>query len=367
MSDQQSITDPVFAAAGAVPGAESGYLPDATQYPVGRLLAGDAEEVERARRRFFAQPLDMFVPNNGPYPFPMHRTTLRGTTSVSGPGTFRGSERSTLTFGPAPDPGWWIDRADMADQFPIAVDVRNVWTTARNIVLRAGSPHNYLRMVEHIVAFRAGLALDDVQVSVASGDPPLFDRGNLDIYEAIEKVGVAETDTPATFMTVREPVTFGGARGDFLTFLPAAPGQLGLRVDCAIDWKSVIGSQRVVFDVTPASFRIGAEARTNAPLKEYFYARTVGKLFAETRNLGYTKSNILIHGRRRYLNEPRLLWRGRSLEPVWHRATLDLLAAVSLMGPHRFAGTIVSFRAGHTQDVKMCSRLVLHRHLVPHS
>ena len=342
-------------------------LPRPADYPVGRLLIGDAEAVEAARRRFFDQPVDLVRLNNGPYPFPMHRTTLRGTTSVSGPGTFSGRERSTLTFGPSRDPGWWIDRADMPDQFPIAVDVRSVWTTARNIVLRSGSPHNYLRMVEHIVAFKTGLALDDVEVSVASGDPPLFDRGNLDIYEAIEEVGIAETATPATFVTVDEPLTFGGARGDFLTFLPARPGQLGLRVDCAIDWASVIGRQRIVFDVTPETFRIGAEARTNAPLKEYYYARTIGKLFAETRNLGYTKANILIHGRRRYLNEPKLVFDGRSLEPVWHRATLDLLAAVSLMGPHRFAGTIVSFRAGHTQDVRMCSKIVLTRHLVPHS
>ena len=38
------------------------------------------------------------------------------------------------------------------------------------------------------------------------------------------------------------------------------------------------------------------------------------------------------------------------LEPVWHRATLDLLAALALTGPDRFVGTVVSYRAGHTQD-----------------
>ena len=234
-------------------------------------------------------------------------------------------------------------------------------------MLRSGSAHNYLRMVEHIVAFRVGLALDDVEVSVSSGDPPLFDRGNLDIYEAIEKVGIATTDEPAKFVTVDQPLTFGGTRGDFLTFLPARPGELGLRVDCAISWRSAIGDQRIVYDLTPDTFRIGAQARTNAPYKEYLYARTIGKLIAETRNLGYTTGNILIHGRRSYYNEPHLIYGDRSLEAVWHRSTLDLLAAVALMDGARFAGTIVSYRAGHTQDVQMCSKLVLHRHLVPHS
>ena len=79
-------------------------------------------------------------------------------------------------------------------------------------------------------------------------------------------------------------------------------------------------------------------------------AKTIGVFFADMRHLGYTKRNILIHGRRSYYNEPHLIYGDRSLEAVWHRSTLDLLAAVALMDGARFAGTIVSYRAGHTQD-----------------
>lgn len=339
-------------------------------YDTGRVIIGRAETLKPAFDRFNEQPIDLdfTLPEGSPYPFSMKRTTLGGACSVSGPGTFEGKTRSTLTFSRPHDKGWWIDRTDLPDQFPIPVSVRSVWTTARNIVLRAGNPHNYLRMVEHIIAFRLGLGLDDVQVSVGSGDPPLFDRGNLDIYEAMEKVGIVETDEPAPFCTVREPLTFVGERGDFLTFIPAKPGQYGLRVDCAIDFPSVIGRQRLVFDLTPDTFRTGSQARTNAPYSSFLMALTIGKLFAETRNLGYTRENILIHGRKKYLNEPHLCYAehgGRSFEAVWHRSTLDLLAAVSLLDAGRFAGTIVSYRAGHTQDVVMCSALQLHRHIVP--
>jgi UDP-3-O-[3-hydroxymyristoyl] N-acetylglucosamine deacetylase len=221
-------------------------------------------------------------------------------------------------------------------------------------------------MVEHIVALRVGMGVDSLLIETDSGDPPLFDRGNLDLVEAIEKAGIVETDAPARFITVKEPVTFGGNRGDFLTFLPAKPGECGLRVDCAIDFPSVIGRQRIRFDVTPETFRIGAEARTNAPSKEYWYAKTVGKLFADTRNLGYTRRNILVHGKTKYLNEPKLVFGGKALEAVWHRATLDLLAAVALLDTGRFAGTLVSYRAGHTQDVRMAGLLYLNDLLVPH-
>ncbi|MCL1857228.1 MAG: UDP-3-O-acyl-N-acetylglucosamine deacetylase, partial [Kiritimatiellaeota bacterium] len=214
-------------------------------------------------------------------------------------------------------------------------------------------------MVEHIVAMRLGMGLDNVVVETASGDPPLFDRGNLDICEAIEGAGIVETASPARFITVTEPVTFGGGRGDFLTFLPAAPGDRLLHVDCAVDFASAIGQQRIQFDVTPETFRYGAQARTNAPYSAYLYTKTLGQLFADTRNLGYTSHNILIHGRTKYVNQPTMPCNGKFLEPVWHRATLDLLAAVALLDGGRLAGTLVSFRAGHTQDCRLCSLIAL--------
>ena len=77
---------------------------------------------------------------------------------------------------------------------------------------------------------------------------------------------------------------------------------------------------------------------------------SLGKLFASTRNLGYNDKNILIHGRRRFYTSPRYPLGEKYLEPVWHRATLDLMAALSLTGADRFVGTVVSYRAGHTLD-----------------
>lgn len=328
-------------------------------YEIGKLVGGDIESVRRAVDNLKKQPIDHIVLNEGPYPFPMKHTTVVGTQSVSGHATFSDRKDSTLTFSPYAEEGWWINRTDLEEQFPFKVSIRNVWTTARNIVLRCGNAHNYLRMVEHIIALKVGMGIDSMLISTDSGDPPLFDRGNLDLVEAVLKAGIAETDEPAKFITVKEPVTFGGTRGDFLTFLPAEPGQYGLRVDCAVDFKTAIGQQRILFDVTPETFKIGAEARTNAPYSQYIYTKTIGKLFADTRNLGYTASNILIHGKKKYFNEPKLIFEGKSLEAVWHRATLDLLAAVALLDEGRFAGTIVSYRSGHSQDVEMIGRLCL--------
>ena len=334
------------------------------KYPECRLVSGSPEAFASARRKFEAQQVDD-VRISGKSGWSAKRTTLAGEASVSGVGTFRGSERRTITFAPSSRPGWWIRRTDLPEQLDTAVDIANLWTSARNLVLRSGSPHNYLRMVEHIIALKSGLGLDNVVIKTNSGDPPLFDDSSLPLVKATDEAGIVETDQPATYVTVKEPLAFAGSRGDFLMFLPD-DGSRRLRLDVAISWRTIIGDQRIVFDVTPKTFRYGAYARTNATHRQYQLAKTIGWLFADTRHLGYDKDNILIHGRKRWYGEPRFRLEGtdRFLEPVWHRASLDLLAALSLTGPDRFVGTVVSFRSGHTQDCDAVRHLYRHDLLV---
>ncbi len=343
---------------------------DINQNPIGRIVAGDRAAIEEAVRRWQAQPIDDTRVVEGPSAgFSPKRTTIAKDAHVTGPGTFYGKAQRTLTFRPTTRRGWWIKRTDQAEQLPIQVDPATVWTAQRNIVLRSGSPHNYLRMVEHIIALREGLGIDDLLIETDSGDPPLFDRSSLDLVEALKGAGIVPSPAggDASYVTVAEPVTIGGARGDFVTLLPAEPGQRKLRMDVAIDFASAIGKQRILFDVTDENFTYGAGARTNAAFSQMLFVRTIGHLFADTRNLGYTKRNILIHGKRGYYNEPHHLKDGRSYEAVWHRATLDLLAAIALLNGGRFVGTAISYRAGHALDCRFMTLLLLHDLLVPAS
>ena len=324
---------------------------DMPSYTIGKTVFGSAASIAAAYEHFRVQPIDeVRLAADRTCPFPNVRRTLESEAQVAGVGTFQGSRKQTLTFAPSAKKGWWIRRMDLPEQLDTEMDIANLWTSAQNLVMRSGSPHNYLRMVEHIVALKVGLGVDDVLLKVNSGDPPLFDQSSLPLIKAMEHARISETAEPASYVTVREPVAFGGGRGDFLLFLPAENGERNLRIDCAISWNTVIGDQRVLFDVTPETFRYAALARTNATRKQYILAKTVGKLFAATRNWGYNDKNILIHGRRRFYTEPRFPVNGKFLEPVWHRATLDLMAAIALAGPERFVGTVVSYRAGHTLD-----------------
>ncbi len=320
------------------------------EYPLGRVVFGSEAAIAAAYERFRVQPIDeeRLAASDGSELYPSCRRTLASEAPVAGVGTFQGSLKQTITFAPSTRPGWWIRRMDQPEQLDTAVDIANLWTSARNLVLRSGSEHNYLRMVEHIIALKLGLGVDDVLLKVNSGDPPLFEQSSLPLVKAVEHARIVDTPEKATFVTVKEPLAFGGKRGDFLLFLPADSSRR-LRIDCAISWDSIIGNQRVRFDSTPETFRYASFARTNATYRQYLLALTVGKLFAATRNWGYNERNILIHGKK-YYTKPRFAVGEKFLEPVWHRATLDLMAALALTGPHRFVGTVVSYRSGHTLD-----------------
>lgn len=336
-----------------------------TNYRLGRVFGGDEAEARRRLERFEAQAVDMDMidPARTASDYPAQRTTLAAAVSATGPGTFFRRAQRTLTFQPSREPGWWIERADQPDALPIRVAIENVWTTGAivsNIVLRSGSPHNYLRMVEHIIALKAGLGLDDVVVRVDSGDPPLFDEGSMDLVRAVERAGIVKRDDVADYVTVTEPVTLLGARDEFLTFYPATNGSRRLTLDCAIDFPNAIGRQRLRYAMTPEAFSKGAVARTNTNLWTMLYCRSVGKVFADVRNLGYSNKNLLIAGPKRYVNLPRLVQNGKSLEAVWHRSALDLLAAVALIGG-RFAGHVVSYKAGHALDCRLVTKLYQQR------
>ena len=325
---------------------------DHTNYKLGRVIQGDATVLEAAMARLNEQAVDQSMAGDSSSYSWDSTTTIAGPTSVTGPGTFFGKAERTLTFEPSDKPGWHFDRTDLDGQMPFDVSVSNVWTTARNIVLRAGSPHNYMRMVEHIVALKVGMGLDNVTIKMESGDPPLFDRSSMDMVEALETAGIKETGVAPTYLTVKEPVVFGTDHGSFLLFLPAEDGRKELTIDCAIDFKTAIGKQRIVFPVNRDTFRHGALARTNCSMWMMWFVRTLGFLFADTRHLGYNSDNIVIAGPNQYVNEAGLIHEGKSLEAAWHRSCLDLLAAIALIDRGRLAGRIVSYRAGHSLDVE---------------
>ena len=335
----------------------------------GTILQGDEAAVKASYDEMNNLPVDWDLSGKQVEPMRKYQTTLADSATVSGSGTFMGKAVRTITVEPTHQEGWWLDRTDLPHTLPIRVAIANVWTTGQivsNIVLRSGNPHNYVRMVEHIISLRMGLGIDNVMIKMDSGDPPLFEQGSLDLVEAFEQCGTVTTDRPVPYVTVKEPVTIGGAYGDFVTLAP--PDDLDdpqLTVDCAINFKTALGQQRIIFPVCEELTKMASVARTNTSFAKVLYCATIGKVFADVRHLGYNKKNVSIASKKRYVNEPRLIHEGKALEAAWHRAVLDLLAAVALIQNGLFVGKIKSYKAGHRLDCELIRQLYLNQVLVP--
>ncbi len=325
-------------------------------FDFGTILDGNIDDLKASYDRFNRLPVDQDWSDQEPGPRIKTAKTIAKPVSVSAPGTFSKKEIRTLNLEPSDRPGWWFDRTDLPDSQPIKCSARNVWTTGEvvsNIVLRSGSTHNYARLVEHIIALKAGMDVDDLVIKMNSGDPPLFEEGSKDLVEALNSAGRVETDRPIRYFTVKETVSLATPNGGFITVKPAEKGCSDLIIDCAREFSNAIGKQRIQFVLNEKSFNHGALARTNATAQQKMFISTIGKLFADTRNLGYNSKNVLIAGKRGYSNEAKLVHNGKSLEAAWHRAILDLLAALALIEEGRFAGTIIDFKGGHYPDVEL--------------
>ena len=335
----------------------------------GKILMGDGEAIRASYAQMNQQPVDWDLSNRPVEPLRRKQTTLARPETISGPGTFMGKATRTITFAPTSLEGWWLDRTDRPGSLPIRVGISNVWTTGQivsNIVLRSGNPHNYVRMVEHLVSLRMGMGVDNMMIQIDSGDPPLFEQGSLDVVEALEKCGTVELGKPVRYVTVKEPVTVGGTYGDFITLAPPDdPGSPQLTVDCALSFPTAIGQQRIVFPLSAELTKMASIARTNTSLAKVIYCATIGRIFADVRHLGYNTKNVSIAGKKRYVNEPRLLHEGKALEAAWHRAVLDMLAAIALIPDGLFVGKIKSYKAGHRLDCELVKQLYLNQVLVP--
>ena len=336
---------------------------------IGRTLSGDENLIKASWDEMQLQSVDWNLMSKELPPLRKFQTTLERPQTISGSGTFMRKATRSITFEPTSLEGWWLDRADLPNSLPIRVGISNVWTTGQivsNIVLRSGNSHNYVRMVEHLICLRMGMGLDNLLIKIDSGDPPLFDQGSLDIIETLDKCQSIESDKPVSYFKVPYPVSVGGNNGDFLTIAPPLDdSNPQLTIDCAIDFRTHIGKQRIVFPVCEELMRMASIARTNTSNSKVLFCKTIGRFFADVRNLGYSKKNVLIAGKNRYINEPRLIHEGKSLEAVWHRSVLDLLAAIALIPNGLLVGHITSYKAGHRLDCEMIRQLYLNELLQP--
>jgi UDP-3-O-acyl-N-acetylglucosamine deacetylase len=333
---------------------------------IGKVLKGDSKQILKDYTDFAQIKFDLNISASEAVVGDafVEKSTIAKSVEVIGKGTFNYKKDRKLKLCPSDKDGWYFKRTDISNSQLIKVDYQHAWTTnyggVNNIVL-GSSDHesNFIRLTEHIIALKTAVGIDNLIIETDSYDPPLFERGSLNIIEALNSVGKKNVAGKRKYYKVKEKAVIGyGDRGFLILEPPEDETSKSLILDCAINYTdNIMGVQRITFPVTEELFTKGAVARTNSSLKHALICKTIGKLFSSTRKLGYNVSNVLITGKNRYYNKPRLVENEKVLEPIWHRAVLDLLAAVALIPDGLLAGKLTSYKAGHTQDVDFIKEL----------
>ncbi len=198
--------------------------------------------------------------------------------------------------------------------------------------------------VEHLLAALRGLSIDNCYIEIDSKEVPIMDGSAAPFVAAIDEVGIRELTEPRKFLKVLKPIRVeeGESWGELTP-------HSGFRLDIEITFDtSVIGEQRMAFDISPGVFRHElSRART------FGFMRDVEKLWKAGLALGASLDNTIAIGDDRILNREGLRYPQEFVRHKMLDAVGDLsLAGLPMLGCYR------SVRGGHRLNANVVKALL---------
>jgi UDP-3-O-[3-hydroxymyristoyl] N-acetylglucosamine deacetylase len=187
--------------------------------------------------------------------------------------------------------------------------------------------------VEHLLAALRGLSIDNCYVEIDSKEVPIMDGSSAPFVSAIDQCGIRELPEPRKYIQVLKPIRVeeGESWGELT---PHSSFHLDIEISFET---SIIGQQRLAFDINPGVFRHElAIART------FGFMRDVEKLWKAGLALGASLDNTIAIGDDRILNREGLRC---PMEFVRHKM-LDAVGDLALAG-YPLLGAYRSVRGGH--------------------
>ena len=278
-----------------------------------------------------------------------YQTTLRERATVSGLGVHSAVPAQIVLQPADADSGVVFLRTGLPGGRERLLEARrsNVTQTSLCTVLGDASGAS-IGTVEHLLAALSGLQIDNAFIEIDGPETPIMDGSAAAFVDAIDQVGVVQQSRPRRSLKVLKPVRVerDGAYAEFL------PADHGFRLDVEIDFTSrVIGRQRRVFNVDPATFR-----REIARARTFGFVTDVQRLWEAGFALGSSLENSVAIDGDEILNPEGLRYAD---EFVRHKA-LDAIGDLSLAGAP-IVGLYRTYRPGHTLNAMALDALFKNR------
>ena len=188
----------------------------------------------------------------------MKRRTIARPVSLEGIGLHLGAA-CQLTFRPgASGAGVLFRRTDLAGRADDSSARRP--RGARPSVTRSSARiRSRVHTVEHVLAAVVGCGIDDLEIDLNAGEPPIMDGSGAPFVDALVAAGIVEHAGEVKYLTIRAPMTFTDGESTY-EVVPSPD----LELDVTIDFPhAMIGRQRGCYRVTPETFRAGSRSGPN--------------------------------------------------------------------------------------------------------
>ena len=191
--------------------------------------------------------------------------------------------------------------------------------------------------IEHLMSALFALGIDNLDIEIDGPEVPILDGSAKDFVELIDRTGIAQTQTPRTYVKVLKPIRIEHGRG----FSELRPAAQGFHLDVEIDFSApIIGRQRKVVELSPNIFRDEIQAA-----RTFGFLRDVEHLWKAGFALGSSLENSVALDGDKILNPEGLRYRD---EFVRHKM-LDAIGDLSLAGAP-IIGTYRSYCGGHKMN-----------------
>jgi len=263
----------------------------------------------------------------------MRQQTIRKPVTLEGVGLHSGKPVK-VTLAPAPADFGIVFRAGKGgDPIPAApesvVDSHYATTIGKDGVR--------IQTVEHLMAAAAGLAIDNLDVTVEGNEIPAMDGSAKPFVGLLTAAGRTTLGARRRPVAITQPLRVGGGNR-WIQIVPAPEFRISYTLD---NDHPAIGTQALSCVPTEQSF-----IEEYAPARTYGFLKDLGAMRKHGLALGGSLDNAIVVGKRGTLNGLRF-----RDEFVRHKV-LDLIGDLALLG-RPLVGHVIARNAGHALNFEL--------------
>ena len=269
------------------------------------------------------------------------QTTLAKAVRFAGIGLHSGREVHMELRPAGADTGIVFVRTDMDGEPRVEARADRVTSTLRATTIGAGGIEFFT--IEHLMSALHALRIDNCEVRLDSGEPPVADGAALVFFELLESAGIQELDAPRKEIVIDSVYRIDDDQHE--RFIMAVPYD-GFRVSfTSVNPHRLIGIQYENFEITPELYK-----KEIAPARTIAYEKEIEQLRKMGLGLGGSIENVIVYNDEGWLNPLHF-----DDELVRHKI-VDVIGDLRLAGLIR--GHIIAAASGHALNTALAKQIL---------